>query len=488
MSMHGHAMPVMPFHATDGKAGKSVTVLTYEQQAAVHYSRGDKEKALDLYKEAARISPGDVAVQKAFADFTYVALGRADDSIPLYQHVLDLKPNDTDTLQILGNLCASRQKTMDARRYFTRLLELEPWNMAARKSLEAIPAGVEPSSEFKAVILSAQESFQSGESDRVNAAIDRIVQMKHHASKINEGVQQEPPYSEIQTMASRGHYDQAIAALERLITRTPDNALAHNDLGVLYANAGNFEDALKHYRSAVKLDPTAVVYQKNLADLLFVGTDDVEAALQSYVAILRTAPRDVETLNAIAQVCIRLGRIEDARYFYEKILDLEPWNQTAQSQRSALASASSHHATYEEAKVLAEEGKVVEARDRMEEVVRSIPGHATAHNDLGVLYCQTGRMEDARREYEEAVRLEPENVIFQKNLAEHYSVAQGRNEDALRIFVDILRKHPRDAETLVSIGKVCGMMGRADDAQDFFRKALEIEPWNQQAREQLQRI
>jgi Flp pilus assembly protein TadD len=124
----------------------------------------------------------------------------------------------------------------------------------------------------------------------------------------------------------------------------------------------------------------------------------------------------------------------------------------------------------------------------MEEVVRSTPGHAIAHNDLGVLYCQTGRMDDARSEYEEAVRLEPENVIFQKNLAEHYSVAQGRNEDALRIFVDILRKHPRDAETLVSIGKVCGMMGRADDAQDFFKKALEVEPWNQQAREQLPRI
>jgi len=488
MSMHRHAMPAMPYYAIDGTPGKSGAALSFEQRAAVHYSRGEKEKALDLYREAARLAPGDVAVQKAFADFTYVALGRSDDALPLYQHVLDLNPNDTDTLQIVGNLCASRQKSMEARQYFTRLLELEPWNMAARKSMEALPAVAEAPDSFKAVILSAQESFHSGEDDRVNAAIDRIVQMKHHASKISEGVQHEPSYSQIQDMASRGQHEQAIAALERLISRTPDNALAHNDLGVLYANAGNLEGALRHYRSAVKLDPTTVTYQKNLADLLFVGEEDPEAALQSYVAILRAAPRDIETLGAIAQVCTSLGRTEDARFFYDKILEIEPWNQMARAQRGGLASAAPKRATYEEAKKLADEGKILEARDTMEAFVRSTPGHAAAHNDLGVLDYQTGHVEEAIREYEEAVRLDPENMIFQKNLAEHYSVALGRNEDALRIFVDILRKNPRDAETLVSIGRVCDMLGRADDAQDFFKKALEVEPWNQHAREQLQRI
>jgi tetratricopeptide (TPR) repeat protein len=103
------------------------------------------------------------------------------------------------------------------------------------------------------------------------------------------------------------------------------------------------------------------------------------------------------------------------------------------------------------------------------------------------LYYQSGRIADAQAEYEEAVRLDPENEIFQKNLAEYYSVAQGRNEDALRIFVNLLRKHPRDGETLVNIGKICEMMGRTDDARDFYTKAVEAEPWNQIAREQLQR-
>ncbi len=109
------------------------------------------------------------------------------------------------------------------------------------------------------------------------------------------------------------------------------------------------------------------------------------------------------------------------------------------------------------------------------------------HNDLGVLCYQTGSVQDAQAHYEEAVRLDPGNIVYQKNLAEYYSIAQGRNEDALRIFVDLLRKDPRDAEALVSIGKICEMVGRVDDARDFFRKALEAEPLNQSAREMLQR-
>ena len=465
----------------------ATNTLSHEQRAALHYRRGEKDRAMELYKEAARLSPGDAAVQKACADFMYVALGRADEALPLYQHVLDLQPHDAETLQILGNICASRQQSTDARQYFSRLLDIEPWNMTIKKSLEALPANGSPASSFKAVILSAQKSVHEGEDERVHAALDRIVQMKQEAMHGRDSGRREPSYAEIQNMASRGQHDQAIAALEQLVLRTPENALAHNDLGVLHANNGNTEKALQHYRRAVELDPEAVIYQKNLADLLFVAEGDAEGALGTYVAILKTKPKDVETLESIAQVCTALERTEDARYFYEKILEFEPWNQTARQRRDALQSSRPGPPSYELAQALAGEGRSLEARQILEEFVRSTPGHAAAYNDLGILCRRTGGVQEAQAHYEEAVRLDPGNVTYQRNLAEYYSVVKGRNEDALRIFVDILRRNPRDAETLVSIGRICDVLGRADDASEFFRKALESEPWNQNAREKLQR-
>jgi tetratricopeptide (TPR) repeat protein len=486
MSMQRQPLQGTMPQVAHGGEGSNGRMLTFEQRAAICYSRGEREKALEMYREAARLSPGDSAVQKAYADFVYVALGRPTDALPLYRHVLDLKPGDAETLHILGNLCATQQKPDEARLYFKRLLDIEPWNMAAKKALQALPAQVESTGSLKEVILSAQRSVSAGEEERVNAALDLIVQMKREAIASHTNKQPEHSYDEIRTMASSGKHNEAIAALEQLLSHAPDNALAHNDLGVLYTNAGNTEKALRHYRRAVDLDPGSVVYQKNLADLLFVAHGDAEEALKMYVQILRSNPKDVEALGAIATICATLGRPQDAQSFYNLILDIEPWNQAIRRQRDALQENSVQAVSYENAQTLARAGKTVQACQMLEEFVASSPAHAAAHNDLGVLYYQLGFIEKAQAEYEQAVRLDPENLTLQKNLAEYYSVAKGRNEDALRILVEILRKQPRDADTLMSIGKICEVMGRADDAQDFFKKALEVEPWNQYAREQLQ--
>jgi tetratricopeptide (TPR) repeat protein len=469
-------------------AMNGTSALTHEQKAAIHYCRGEKDKALEMYREAARLAPGDAAVQKAYADFVYVALGKPADALPLYKHVLDLKPGDTETLHILGNLSASQQRPDDARLYYNRLLGIEPWNMAAKKSLQALPAQPASDGTFKEAILSARQTVQSGEHDQVNATLDRLVELKREAMAVKPAAQREIPYDDIRRMASSGQLDQAIAALEQLIARTPDNALAHNDLGVLYTNAGKPEKALRHHRRAVELDPTTVTYRKNLADLLFVAEGDAEGALQAYVDILRNHPKDVETLGAIALICSSLGKTADARTFYDLILDIEPWNQAIRSQRDALANGASVEVSHERAQALAREGRTAEACEMLERFIATSPANALAHNDLGVLYYQMGDSARAQAEYEEAVRLDPENSDLKKNLAEFYSVAQGRHEDALRILVDVLRKQPRDAETLMSIGRVCEMTGRVNDAKDFFNKVLEVEPWNQSAREQLQRI
>jgi tetratricopeptide (TPR) repeat protein len=488
MSMHRHTLPGAASAVAVGASGSVVSGLTHEQRAAIHYCRGEKDRALELYREAAQLAPEDAGVQKAFADFMYVALGRPEDAFGVYQRVLALKPEDPETLQILGNLCASNKKTKDAQQYFSRLLAIEPWNMAVKKSLDALPPNAaENNDAFKVLYLTAQKSVAEGVEANVNAALDRILAMKQEAARGRDGAERIPTYAEIVTMASNGQRDKAIQALEQFLARAPENALAHNDLGVLYANTGHHDKALAHYRQAVELDPAATIYRKNLADLLFVAAGDEEGALELYVEILRERPRDVETLGSIAQVCASLGRNTEARFFYDKIVEVEPWNQVARQQRSQLELAAPPPATYEQIQQLVGAGKTHEALAALESFVRADPRHAPARNDLGVLYYQSGRIADAQAEYEEAVRLDPENEIFQKNLGEYYSVAQGRYEDALRIFVNLLRKHPRDGETLVSIGKICEMMGRSDDARGFYTKAVEAEPWNQNAREQLQR-
>jgi Flp pilus assembly protein TadD len=472
----------------------AAAALSSEHRAALAYRRGEKDKALDLYKEAARQSPSDPGVQKALADFYLVGLGNNDEAYSAYKRVLDLAPNNPEVLQILGNLCASMRKFSEARRFFTTLAEVQPANAIAQKALSALPPEggmtVTPDA-FRAMIEEAQRSMNASNDNGMDDALDRLMQFKARNAQ-RPTPAPAPTYEEICTLAGQGKDAEAIEGLERFIAANPAHGRAHNDLGVLYYRAGMPEKALARYEQAVELEPREIVFRKNLADLLYVERRDPEAALRQYVAILNMSPRDAETLIALAQVCVALDKEDDALVFLETILGNEPWNTQAREMKSALqlrrtlpGGGNAAANVPEEARTAYTAGRTAEAVRLLEQYVRANPQDASARNDLGVFYYQTGKLTEAGAQYEEAVRLDPANDIYAQNLADYYVVEAGRAEDALRLYVRILEKKPRDVETLLGIGRICEVLNRREDAKEFTRKALEVEPWNSAAREQM---
>ncbi len=143
-------------------------------------------------------------------------------------------------------------------------------------------------------------------------------------------------YQNIQSLIDAGQSREAIIALKRLLISHPDFALAHNDLGVLYVNSDKKEKALSHYEQAVQLQPENITFQKNLADFLYVESGRVEDALQIYVNILAADPEDVETLLITGHICVALKKLDDARHFYQRVLEIEPGNPDAGQNLKAL--------------------------------------------------------------------------------------------------------------------------------------------------------
>ena len=414
-----------------------------------------------------------------------------------YRRVLGLTPRDPDVLQILGNMCVTSQKFGEARQYFTTLAEVEPSHVGAKRALAALPpeggTAVTPDA-FRAMIQDAQRSMSDSSSIGVDEALERLMQYKLRTAA-NQTKETGPTYEEICGSSAEGKEQETIAALERFVAANPDHAASHNDLGVLYYRAGMVEKALAQYQKAVALEPRNITFRKNLADYTYVELQDPESALRHYVDILTISPRDAETLLALAQVCIDMQKDSDALVFLDTLLNSEPWNQQAREMRAALktraalpVNTSPQGTTLEQALTAHAAGKRDEAIRLMEAHVRAHPLDPEARNDLGVMYYQAGRAADAGAQYEEAARLDPANDVYAKNLADYYVIEMGRPEDALRIYVSVLTKNPRDVDTLIGIGRICEILNRVQDAKDFYRKAVEAEPWNTAAREQLGRL
>ena len=110
------------------------------------------------------------------------------------------------------------------------------------------------------------------------------------------------------------------------------------------------------------------------------------------------------------------------------------------------------------------------------------------YNDLGVLYYQMGDKKKSVQCYAQAVSIEPENPNFRKNLADFYLVEQGRMEEALEIYLSVLKDNPEDIEVLMVAGYVCSAMGKQSSARTFYERVLDLEPWNFDANERLEQL
>ena len=418
-----------------------------------YYQKGDHESALLHYEKAVEIEPDNVTYLKSMADLHYSVFNKVEEPLALYLKVLDQQPANLEALLMAGHLSVALQKFDDAEDFYNRVLEGEPGNQDA------------------GILLKKLQNRKMCDTGLTSA---------------------EEQYAGIQAMIKDGRADEAVSALETFLEFHTDFALAHNDLGVLYYQEGHKDKALGAYEAAARLEPSNSTFQKNLADFYYVEQGRVEDAMQVYVKVLENDPEDCETLLILGHICVALHKFEDAEGFYNRLLVIEPWNTEARENIGKLAK---RHSTITIRMSAEEEYQKIQeqmqngdsqAVNQLEKLLAAHPQFAPAHNDLGVIYYNRGDKEKALSHYEQAVRLDPQNTNFQKNLADFYFVESGRIEDALAVYNQVLEVNDGDVEALMAIGLICEAVKKPEDAAHFYNRVLESEPWNLDARKRLE--
>ncbi len=183
-------------------------------------------------------------------------------------------------------------------------------------------------------------------------------------------------------LMNKGQYEAVIPEWRKALQLSPEEPLAHNNLGFALAEAGKVEEAVKHYRRALELDPQYPEAHNNLGE-----------------ALARRARYD----EAIAQ--------------FKKALDLDPTQADARSNLGA---------------TLAQQGKIDEAIPHLEKAVEYQPEAAHVHQNLGMALATIGRLGEAILHLEKAVTLSSgRNPTTLDLLSRAYALA-GRFPDAVQ--------------------------------------------------------
>jgi tetratricopeptide (TPR) repeat protein len=120
-------------------------------------------------------------------------------------------------------------------------------------------------------------------------------------------------------------------------------------------------------------------------------------------------------------------------------------------------------------------GRVPEAIQVFEEVLRLKPDYAEAHNNLGVALAQTGKTKDAIAHYEQALRIKPDSAPACNNLGLAL-VQLGRIQEAIGHYKQALRIKPDYVEAQFNLGLALEKMGRTTEAIEHYQQALKLRP------------
>lgn len=120
-------------------------------------------------------------------------------------------------------------------------------------------------------------------------------------------------------------------------------------------------------------------------------------------------------------------------------------------------------------------GRLEEASREYQSAIGLNPDYVEAHNDLGIVYDKQGKFDEAVREYQTALKLRPEHIEAHNNLGIVYE-KQGRYDDAVIEFQTILRIRPDSINAHKNLGMVLKKLSRYEEAIKEFRDAIKISP------------
>lgn len=124
-------------------------------------------------------------------------------------------------------------------------------------------------------------------------------------------------------LSSAGRKEEAIDHFKEALRINPSSVHAHYNLGIELANAGKLDEAMVHFSEALKLNPHNEQVHNN-AGVVLAQQGKVEQALDQFKESIQLNPQYPKPYLNSARAWERLGNFGGAMTNYSKALQLEP--------------------------------------------------------------------------------------------------------------------------------------------------------------------
>ena len=146
-----------------------------------------------------------------------------------------------------------------------------------------------------------------------------------------------------------------------------------------------------------------------------------------------------------------------------------------QSRKTTPATPKEMTSLVKQGRTALEEGDLMAALQKFEQVVLAYPDRPEGHNNLGAMYSALGENEKAEECFNQVITILPDNADVHYNRGVVRS-RQEKFDTAREDFLVVLAASPTDAGTLNNLGVMDFMQGHLATARQYFQKAIQADP------------
>ena len=283
-------------------------------------------------------------------------IGNVEKAEQLYLSVLETEPKHPDANYSLGLLAIGNGKPELSLPYFKIALEADPkqtryWLSMIESLIEAgqfdnargllrqsLEFGLKGEKIEQLVKQLKPKGFEIGSLTFSRRALkkhlDGLVAL-HNQGQFEEVIKQSRElvvnYSKTRELynilgaahTGLGRYDEAIKSYSHALRIDPSYALAHNNLGNVFQENGAFIAAIESYQRAINLRPDYAEGYSNLG-AAFQQKGELDLALENYHRAIQLKPESAEAHHNLGNVLQEKGDLTEAIASYEHALKLKP--------------------------------------------------------------------------------------------------------------------------------------------------------------------
>ncbi|KAH3738543.1 protein O-mannosyl-transferase TMTC1-like [Dreissena polymorpha] len=258
-------------------------------------------------------------------------------------------------------------------------------------------------------------------------------------------------------LKDRGQRDDAVAHYREAIRLDPAYASAHNNIGTLLSDK---HEAEIHFREALRLQPNHHGANINFGNML-CKRGEHKAGDQHIDMALRLNDKSPEALTAKAQCLLETGNHTEARLHLDSALEVAPLYHEALTCYGAL---------------LTQIGLYKESATYYMRVHELRPDSASLVSAAGA-FQRLGDLTGAERTLKMALQLNNDPGILEQLAVVYYS--SGRVGESLSVYRDIASRHNNASiDTIIRYAKILAAEGQPKEADDILTDLTYLHPDN----------